>query len=525
MTLPDGRRDLIQIRRDTTADWTSVDPVLAYGELGWDRDLRVLKVGDGSTAWSALPVPQDATAAVLTTDGDILTRSGGVLARISRASLAADAAFTAAYVTVASVSGAGANSAKLGDGSLAGGTRSAAFGDTASAAGVNSIAVGYDAAINSGSTGAVLIGKGGRINDGAGGENVGIGQDVSVTGWRGVAVGALSRATAVSATAIGYLTSADHVHAFAAGRGAFTSADGQAVIGCSSGPWDFFPNNGHTAKYTDRSGADSDRDPAAMPSTIHGVDGVDSRAVPTANIVGGDLVLAAGRPSGSGTGGSLKFQTAPAGASGTTLAALADRLTIDSTGLAAFTGAVTAVGNITARNASVAQISLGNHGPAGQPAVLWGQAGSQSSLYSTGANALRSPGGLTLDSTLIAAGATLSGSSTVTRTTDTSVAYGARITNDTVNRSQLTAQGLWLGPGSSTAVDWSLLRSGTSAAAITGALSISGLLATAATATGNAGLRLPHGTAPSSPVNGDLWTTTAGMFVRIDGVTKTVTLL
>jgi hypothetical protein len=32
-------------------------------------------------------------------------------------------------------------------------------------------------------------------------------------------------------------------------------------------------------------------------------------------------------------------------------------------------------------------------------------------------------------------------------------------------------------------------------------------------------MRLPHGTAPSSPTNGDLWTTTAGLFVQINGVT------
>lgn len=48
---------------------------------------------------------------------------------------------------------------------------------------------------------------------------------------------------------------------------------------------------------------------------------------------------------------------------------------------------------------------------------------------------------------------------------------------------------------------------------------------TLASATGAAGLRLPHGAAPTSPVNGDVWTTSAGgMFVRINGVTKTVTL-
>lgn len=40
-----------------------------------------------------------------------------------------------------------------------------------------------------------------------------------------------------------------------------------------------------------------------------------------------------------------------------------------------------------------------------------------------------------------------------------------------------------------------------------------------ATTTSRASLRIPHGTAPSSPVDGDMWTTTAGLFVRINGAT------
>jgi hypothetical protein len=48
---------------------------------------------------------------------------------------------------------------------------------------------------------------------------------------------------------------------------------------------------------------------------------------------------------------------------------------------------------------------------------------------------------------------------------------------------------------------------------------LSGLLQTAAPATSGAGLRLPHGTAPTSPVDGDMWTTTAGLYVRINGAT------
>lgn len=50
------------------------------------------------------------------------------------------------------------------------------------------------------------------------------------------------------------------------------------------------------------------------------------------------------------------------------------------------------------------------------------------------------------------------------------------------------------------------------------------IVKTKASAAGGAGFNTPHGVAPSAPVDGDWWTTTAGVFVRINGVTKTVTL-
>jgi hypothetical protein len=44
-------------------------------------------------------------------------------------------------------------------------------------------------------------------------------------------------------------------------------------------------------------------------------------------------------------------------------------------------------------------------------------------------------------------------------------------------------------------------------------------LNTAAGTTTRSSLRVPHGSAPTSPVDGDMWTTTAGLFVRINGST------
>lgn len=51
---------------------------------------------------------------------------------------------------------------------------------------------------------------------------------------------------------------------------------------------------------------------------------------------------------------------------------------------------------------------------------------------------------------------------------------------------------------------------------------LTGKLNTAASAAGAAGFGLPHGAAPSSPVNGDLWTTTAGLFAQVNAATKTI---
>jgi len=48
---------------------------------------------------------------------------------------------------------------------------------------------------------------------------------------------------------------------------------------------------------------------------------------------------------------------------------------------------------------------------------------------------------------------------------------------------------------------------------------MTGGLTTVASATGGAGLNVPHGTAPTSPVNGDIWTTPTDALVRLGGVT------
>lgn len=45
---------IFRIRRDTTANWASANPVLKLGEPGLETDTRRIKYGDGSTAWNSL---------------------------------------------------------------------------------------------------------------------------------------------------------------------------------------------------------------------------------------------------------------------------------------------------------------------------------------------------------------------------------------------------------------------------------------------------------------------------------------
>ena len=44
----------IQTRRDTAANWTSTNPTLAAGEMGFETDTLKFKMGNGSTAWTSL---------------------------------------------------------------------------------------------------------------------------------------------------------------------------------------------------------------------------------------------------------------------------------------------------------------------------------------------------------------------------------------------------------------------------------------------------------------------------------------
>lgn len=51
----------IKLRRDTAANWTTANPVLALGEPGYDTTNNKLKVGNGTSTWAQLSYLTDAT--------------------------------------------------------------------------------------------------------------------------------------------------------------------------------------------------------------------------------------------------------------------------------------------------------------------------------------------------------------------------------------------------------------------------------------------------------------------------------
>jgi hypothetical protein len=97
-----ARNALIQIRRDTAANWTSTNPTLASGEMGFETDTGKLKVGTGSTAWTSLLYATDASEITGTvTAGTTSTGATGV----GYMGLPQNSTTTGAYTIVAADAG------------------------------------------------------------------------------------------------------------------------------------------------------------------------------------------------------------------------------------------------------------------------------------------------------------------------------------------------------------------------------------------------------------------------------------
>lgn len=137
--------------------------------------------------------------------------------------------------------------------------------------------------------------------------------NVLSSGTASVAIGASTSATANYGIAVGY-GATDAYGSVAIGRSATTTAANQLVIGSSAAAISdvYF---GQGVIYTS---------PAAY--TINGTGGSGT------NIAGGNLQFAAGKATGSATGGDILFQTSDTGSSGASLQSLTTKMILKSTG-------------------------------------------------------------------------------------------------------------------------------------------------------------------------------------------------
>lgn len=78
------RNALIQVRRDTAANWTSTNPTLASGEIGFETDTGRYKIGNGTTPWNSLSIDLtvdtlvvDSVSATNQVEGDVLISYAG----------------------------------------------------------------------------------------------------------------------------------------------------------------------------------------------------------------------------------------------------------------------------------------------------------------------------------------------------------------------------------------------------------------------------------------------------------------
>jgi hypothetical protein len=65
----------IKLRRSTAAQWTAANPVLFAGEAGFETDTGKLKIGYGTSAWSALYYFLNTASSTLNDIGDVTITS------------------------------------------------------------------------------------------------------------------------------------------------------------------------------------------------------------------------------------------------------------------------------------------------------------------------------------------------------------------------------------------------------------------------------------------------------------------
>jgi hypothetical protein len=146
------------------------------------------------------------------------------------------------------------------------------------------------------------------------------GVKAQATAWRALAVGDLAIAGSVSSTAIGYGAVAIMVHGIAIGRGAYLPLLNKSIYGLGDGSpivigstaTEFGIGNwwGHKFRTPPSGIGVGSVIPSQTTLYYHGQDAYDD-TTNEINIAGGHIGIAAGRGTGTGIGGEIRFYTAP----------------------------------------------------------------------------------------------------------------------------------------------------------------------------------------------------------------------
>lgn len=198
------------------------------------------------------------------------------------------------------------------------------------------VVIGTDAA--SDQQGAVVIGSNANgmhnpaYGAASGSDLVALGSGAKAYGWRTTSLGAFAGAGGQSSTAIGAGAFAGCSHCVAVGKGAFvvgfpTFGLGNNYAGgilASESSQIYFGNGwahrfpAHPVNNTEFPPNDDSYWPVNRKVVLHGTDAFDARPVPSSlHVAGGDIVLMAGRGTGTANGGRVQLMTAPP-AAGTT---------------------------------------------------------------------------------------------------------------------------------------------------------------------------------------------------------------
>lgn len=150
----------------------------------------------------------------------------------------------------------------------------------------------------------------------AGDDMLAIGHKSKSYGWRNSAIGNRTHAAGQSSTAIGTGAVALTSHGIALGRGSFLGIyNSEMGNTLNTDAAQLYLSNGWAHRFdTPLSGIGIGEDPTPsdVEVKIFGQDAYDSRAVPSDfNVAAGHLGLYAGRGTGTGEGGELRFYTAP----------------------------------------------------------------------------------------------------------------------------------------------------------------------------------------------------------------------